>query len=97
MLSTKFHQVRFTDNIPWQYSMSIAEKFSLWWYIYILLLSYLQHRKNEHTIHMGFLVGNSNKSLTHLPLDKMATILADDNFKCIFLNEKDRIPIRISQ
>ena len=26
----------------------------------------------------------------------MAAILADDNFKCIFLNENDRIPIRIS-
>ena len=26
----------------------------------------------------------------------MAAILADDTFKCIFLNENDRIPIRIS-
>ena len=26
----------------------------------------------------------------------MVTILADDNFKCIFLNENDKIPIRIS-
>ena len=26
----------------------------------------------------------------------MAAILADDNSKCIFLNENDRIPIRIS-
>ena len=34
--------------------------------------------------------------LTHLPLDKMAAIMADDNFKCIFLNESDRVPIRIS-
>ena len=34
--------------------------------------------------------------LTHLPLDKMAALLADDNFKCIFLNENDRTPIRIS-
>ena len=33
--------------------------------------------------------------LTHLPLDKMAAILADDIFKCIFLNENDRIPIQI--
>ena len=33
---------------------------------------------------------------SHLPLDKLAAILADDNFKCIFLNENDRIPIRIS-
>ena len=30
--------------------------------------------------------------LTHLPLD----ILADDNFKCIFFNEIDKISIRIS-
>ena len=29
-------------------------------------------------------------------LDKMAATLADDNFKCIFLNENDRIPIRFS-
>ena len=34
--------------------------------------------------------------LTNLPLDKMAAILADENFKCIFLKENDRIPIRIS-
>ena len=34
--------------------------------------------------------------LTHLPLDKMAAILADDIFKCVFLNETDRIPIQIS-
>ena len=33
---------------------------------------------------------------THLPLNKMATILADDIFKCVFLNENDRIPIKIS-
>ena len=26
----------------------------------------------------------------------MAAILADDNFKCVFLNENDKIPIRIS-
>ena len=34
--------------------------------------------------------------LTHLPLDKMAVILADNIFKCIFLNENDRILIQIS-
>ena len=34
--------------------------------------------------------------LTHLPLNKMAAILADDNFKCIFVNENDKIPIWIS-
>ena len=30
------------------------------------------------------------------PLNKMAAILSDDNFKCIFLNENDRILIQIS-
>ena len=34
--------------------------------------------------------------LTYLSQDKMAAILADDNFKCIFLNENDKIPIWIS-
>ena len=34
--------------------------------------------------------------LTHLPLDKMAAILADGIYKCIFLNENDIIPIQIS-
>ena len=34
--------------------------------------------------------------LTHLPLDKLASILADDIFKLIFLNENGRIPIKIS-
>ena len=33
---------------------------------------------------------------THLPLDKMAAFLADNIFKCIFLNENDRISIKIS-
>ena len=34
-------------------------------------------------------------SLTHLPLDKMAAILADDVFKCILLIENDKIQIQI--
>ena len=34
--------------------------------------------------------------LTHLPLAKMAAILADDIFKCIFLNENDKILFQIS-
>ena len=33
---------------------------------------------------------------THLPLDKMAAVLADDILKFIFLNENDRIQIQIS-
>ena len=33
--------------------------------------------------------------LTHLPLNKMAAILADNIFNGIFLNENDWIPIKI--
>ena len=40
--------------------------------------------------------GSSFRHFTHLPLDKMAAVLADVIFKCIFLNENDRILIRIS-
>ena len=39
---------------------------------------------------------SGNKLLTHLSLVKMATILVDSIFKCIFLNENDKIPIQIS-
>ena len=34
--------------------------------------------------------------LTHLPLDKMAAISADDIFRCIFVNENCPIVIKIS-
>ena len=37
-----------------------------------------------------------SRQLTHLPMDKMAAILANDIFKCIYLNEYDRNPIQIS-
>ena len=37
-----------------------------------------------------------SRHLTHLPLDKMAAIVADMNFKWISLNENERIPIQIS-
>ena len=33
--------------------------------------------------------------LTHLTLDKMAAIVAHDNFKCIFLNENNKIQISL--
>ena len=46
---------------------------------------------------MSYMKNNvSTMILTHLPLNKMAAILADDTFKCIFLNENDRIRIQIS-
>ena len=37
----------------------------------------------------------SARSLTHLPLEKIATILTGDIFKWIFYNENDRTPIQI--
>ena len=40
-------------------------------------------------------IGNQTSS-THLPLDKMAAILADNILKCIFLNENVWISIKIS-
>ena len=54
-----------------------------WW------LCYIHHFEN-----ISWLI--ENILLTHLPLDKMAAILTDDIFKCIFLNENDRILIQIS-
>ena len=39
---------------------------------------------------------SQTKKLTHLPQDKIAAIVADGIFKCIFLNENDRTPIQIS-
>ena len=38
----------------------------------------------------------SHNELTHLSLDKMAAIVADYILKSFFLNENDRIPIKIS-
>ena len=37
---------------------------------------------------------SSYVSLIHLSLDKMAAILAEDIFKCIFLNENNKIPFK---
>ena len=41
------------------------------------------------------MVSLGHNELTHLPLDKMAAVPADDIFNRIFLNENDRIPIQI--
>ena len=40
--------------------------------------------------------GRIRRNLTHLSLDKMEAILAADIFKCIFVNEKVRILIKMS-
>ena len=45
---------------------------------------------------IGLINGSLPNCLTHLPLDNMAAILADDNWKCIFWNEKLYILIQLS-
>ena len=44
----------------------------------------------------GAQLADTKRQLTHLPMDKMDVFLADNIFKCISLNENDRIPIQIS-
>ena len=51
-------------------------------------------RLSDHQIWVLY-VYTGDWHLTYLPLDKMAAILADDKFKCIFSNENDRILIWI--
>ena len=45
-------------------------------------------------VHLAEVIGKK-AFLANLLQDKMAAILANDNFKCIFMNDNDRIPIRI--
>ena len=52
------------------------------------------HVDNERQPALVQVIGG--KQLTHLPLDKMAAILADNIFKYILLRENDRIQIQIS-
>ena len=65
---------------------------------YLVSCSYsYYHNKKELGLCLQDVEAHSTEnSLTHLRLNKMTTILADDIFKCIFLNENDWIPIRIS-
>ena len=42
------------------------------------------------------MLGRVKWALPHLPLNKMAAILADGIFKLLLLKESDRIPIQIS-
>ena len=45
---------------------------------------------------MIFIGSIRNRHLTHLHLEKMVAILADDIFKWIFVNKNDKFPIQIS-
>ena len=57
------------------------------------VLQTMENHRNHYFWHRRL---HRNSNLTHLSLDKIATTLADDIFKCIYLNENDRIPIQIS-
>ena len=60
------------------------------------LLPQSSSQQPGHSASRHWPAGSRNLTLTHLPLDNMATMLADDNFKYIFFNENDRILTRIS-
>ena len=54
---------------------------------------------NKYCMHtsLGYILESSKlNKLTHLPLDKIAPILADDIFKWIFLDENHKISIEVS-
>ena len=65
----------------------IAKNF---WKSYLAVQKTKQHSCPKH---LPTLWPSLSPVLTHLPQDKMAAILADDIFKCIFLNENDKILI----
>ena len=48
------------------------------------------------TTRLALVVSFSRRLLTHLPLDKMAAIFADDILERIFLNENVRMSIQFS-
>ena len=64
----------------WRYVRYLDQYQFRWWLV--------THSAPRHCLNECWVFGK-----THLPRDKMAAILADDIFKCIFLNENDRIPI----
>ena len=53
-------------------------------------------KKPEHSASSLINTQPQQTQLTHLPLDKMAAILADDIFKCTLVNENYRILIPTS-
>ena len=62
-----------------------------------ITLSFFDKGLQRYFIQMVEQIVNSRKAgdmvrkTTYLPLDKMAAILADDIFKCIYMCEKERI------
>ena len=80
-----------TDSFYDGFCVSISEFYDISPF-YHLFTSNLTKQCTQYISAAGFRL----LRLTHLSLDKMAAILADDIFHGIFLNENDRIPIQIS-
>ena len=78
-----------TDGFPSQRASNTGNVF-IWWRHHV---TQEFHIANQRRSKFGSFVVSTR---LHLPLDKMAAILADGIFKCIFLNETDRILIQIS-
>ena len=76
----------------------------LWYCIVCRLILYRLHGTNwwfefglqKWSLWLTTRIQMRKEGATVLPLDKMAAIWADDNFRSIFLNKNDRISIRIS-
>ena len=65
---------------------------------YRMIMLYFVFRNCQRFVAWHYCLWGTRRDLylTHLLLFKMAAILADDIFKCIFLNENDNVPIEIS-
>ena len=87
-----------TERVTIWIPLTKASDVELWCFLYLHLRRRLSRKSRRRWLvtPSRSLWHHSNVLITHLALEKMAAILADDNFKCIFLNENDRIPISIS-
>ena len=104
--STGTDVYRFTDGFIMLYPMSMSICCNSVWSNckcidrgiltgFNLILSLILKPK-ENSRQFSMLSRESNSvCLTQLPLDKMAAILADDIFKCVFVNENVRMSIQI--
>ena len=66
------------------------------WLLLLVTVTHWMGTRSGNVVNVLRLKIHTSRVLTHLPLDKMAAVLADDIYKCIFLNENVRIPIQIS-
>ena len=85
----------------WYYTQAKVYLFTNWTLtVYHLSVDSIKNANGFVVLYLVIIVkarlGDFYVPLTHLSLDKMATNMADDIFKCIFLNENDGIPIQIS-